>query len=207
VGGGAARLYEPVLGRLLGGVRRSVLALAPPRAGLVVVDVGCGTGALLARYAAAGCRVAGADASAVMLAQARRSLGQGALLVEADGARLPFAAGSADLVVATMLLHSLPAQARLPVLAEMGRVAGERGRVVVADHRPGPSQAASEWWARLGARGIEAVAGHLGGVRALDAAGGVSGLAPAAGLEVEAESLVAAGALAVTRLHCRGAGA
>ncbi len=200
MGAGAARLYEPVLGRLLEGTRRAVLALAPPRPGMAVVDVGCGSGALLARYAAAGCRVMGLDPSPAMLAEARRRLGPGAVLAVGGAAALPFPSGGADLVTATMLLHVLPPAERVAALAEMARVAGERGRVVVADHGPGREPGIGARLARaLGAAG-EGLAAHGGGVRSLRAAGGVAGLAGRAGLAVEEETAAAGGAIAITRL-------
>lgn len=199
--GGAARLYEPILGRMLAGVRRAVLALGPPRPGMVVVDVGCGTGELLSRYAAVGCRVTGLDSSAVMLAEARRRLGPGALLARGDATALPFRSSGAGLVLATMLLHGLPVDARVPALAEMARVAGEKGRVVVADHHPGRERGAWPLAARGVARAVEGVAGHGPGVRSLRSAGGAAGLAGAAGLVVEAEAWAAGGAIAITRLR------
>ncbi len=197
----AARLYEPVLGRLLAGVRRAGLALCPPRPGMMVLDVGCGTGAMLARYAAAGCRVAGLDASPGMLTEARRRLGPDALLAAGEAAVLPFAPGAADLVMATMVLHTLPADARVAALAEMARVAGSRGRVLIADYGPGRAPGLSARLARCVAGTIEGLAGHSGGVRSLELAGGAAGLAAAAGMTVQAESAAAGGAIAVTLLR------
>jgi ubiquinone/menaquinone biosynthesis C-methylase UbiE len=196
-----ARLYEPILGRLLGGVRRTALALGPPRPGMTVIDVGCGTGAMLARYAVVGCRVAGLDASPVMRAEARRRLGPGALLVTGDAGALPLADGEADLVMATMLFHTLPEESRPVALAEMARVAGSRGRVLIADYGLGRAPGLGARFARHAAMAIERLAGHGGGVRSLRAAGGLAGLAPSAGMLVEAESGAAGGAIAVTLLR------
>ena len=197
----AARLYEPLLGWALEGVRRMVLALVPPRPGMTVVDVGCGTGEMLARYAAAGCRVAGIDVSAGMIAEARRRLGRGALLAVGEATALPFPAGGAELVLATMLLHGLPGNARVPALREMARVAGEGGRVLVADHHPGRERGAPPLVARGVARAVEFVAGHGPGVHSLLAGGGVPGLAAQAGLALEAAGTAAGGAISVARLR------
>jgi len=199
------RLYEPLLGRLLGGVRRTAREMAPPRPGMTVLDVGCGTGAFLALYQGAGCRVAVVDASPEMLAEARRRLGPGALLVQGEASALPFAPGGAGLVTATMVLHSLSPGERLAALAEMGRVAGPAGRVLVADHRPGPHGGVRGRASGALARGIEALARHGGGVASLRAAGGVGALAAAAGLEVEEVRPAAGGALEVVRLRQAGA--
>jgi len=195
-----ARLYEPILGRLLAGVRRVVLGLCPPRPGMEVVDVGCGTGSVLGRYAAAGCRVTGLDASPGMLAEARRRLGPGALLVTGEATALPFGTGTADLVTAMMLLHTLPEEERPAALAEMARVAGGRGRVLIADYGPRRAPGLGARLARGLAGAIEGLAGHGGGVRSLRAAGGVAGLAASAGMVVEAASAAAGGAIAVTLL-------
>jgi SAM-dependent methyltransferase len=198
------RLYEPVLGRLLSGVRSAGRELCPPRPGILVLDVGCGTGAFLAGYATAGCRVAGVDASPEMLGEARRRLGPGALLVQGDAAALPFCAGAAGVVTAMMLFHSLSAEEGRAALVEMARVAGGSGRVLVADHRPG--RVAGTWprAARTVARAIEGAAGHGDGVRSLLAAGGMAALAAGAGLEVEARLTAAGGVLEVLRLRHTG---
>jgi SAM-dependent methyltransferase len=199
--GWAARLYEPVLGWLLEGVRRAALTLSPPRPGMKVIDVGCGAGAMLARYAAAGCRVAGLDASPDMLSEARRRLGPGARLATGEAAALPFATGTADLVMATMLFHTLPEEGRPATLAEMARVAGNRGRVLIADYGPGRAPGLGARFARCAATAIEGLAGHGPGVRSLRTAGGVAGLAAAAGMVVEAEAVAAGGAIVVAVLR------
>lgn len=197
-------LYEPLFGRMLAGVRRAALELAPPLPGRLVLDVGCGTGAFLAAYAAAGCRVAGVDASEDMLAAARRRLGPGAVLVQGDAAALPFASASAGVVTATMLFHSLLPAQRAAALAEMARVAGPGGCVVVADHRPGRPRGAGGRAAGILAHGVEALAGHGPGVRSLLSTGGLAALAGAAGLLVDEVRPAAAGALEVVRLRQAG---
>jgi ubiquinone/menaquinone biosynthesis C-methylase UbiE len=180
-----ARLYEPLLGRLVGGLRRAGLDLLPPRVGMHVLDVGCGTGAHLALYAAAGCRVFGVDISEAMLCEARRRLGGGALLVGAEATRLPFDRDSFDLVVAATLLHGLPPGERVAALREMARVAGGRGAVLVIDYAPGPVQGLVAHLARALGSAVEALGGHWAGYRSFRAAGGVPGLVDEAPLAVE----------------------
>ena len=192
---------------MLAGARRSVLELAPPRPGLLVVDVGCGPGALLGTYAAAGCRVAGVDRSPAMLSEARRRAGPGALLAQGDGTALPFASGSAGVVTAMMLLHTLSLESGRAVLAEMARVAGPGGVVVVADHSAGSEASPGFWAARWAGRAIEAVAGHGPGVRRLLAGGGAASLAAGAGLQVEARRVAGGGVLEVLCLRSAGSGA
>ncbi len=155
---------------------------------MAVLDVGCGTGAHLSLYAEAGCRVFGVDTSGAMLGEARRRLGGDAPLICADAARLPFASGTFDLVLAATLLHALPADGRSAALGEMARVAGHRGRVLVIDHDPGPARGLRAGAARVLSVGLEALSGHLPGYRSFRASGGVPGLARDAGLVVERQT-------------------
>jgi SAM-dependent methyltransferase len=69
--------------------------------GRSVLEIGCGVGTDLARFAKAGARVTGVDLSATATAIAKKNLDvlglEGDIRV-ADGSRLPFAAGSFDVV-------------------------------------------------------------------------------------------------------------
>ena len=98
-----------------------------------LLDIGCGTGALLGAVAAAspGVALTGADPSPEMLAVARQRLGAAATLECAPAERLPFADGAFDIVVSTSALHFF----RRPdaALAEAGRVLAPGGRIVVTD--------------------------------------------------------------------------
>jgi SAM-dependent methyltransferase len=110
-----------------------VLARCPRGAGL---DVGCGTGVLAARLAAAGYDMTGADPSVGMLSVLRREFPE-VTAVEASGADLPFADETFDLVLTVAALHHIaePAAVRA-TLAEMVRVLRPGGRLVVWDHNP-----------------------------------------------------------------------
>ena len=79
----------------------------PTEPGWTVLDIGCGTGAALAEYAAAGCAVIGVDTSPAMIAAARQRLGPDADLRLAGGPRLPIEDGCADLVLISLVLHSI----------------------------------------------------------------------------------------------------
>src|SRR5690348_13547902 len=71
--------------------------------GRKVLDVGCGAGTDLARFARGGADVAGVDISASAVALARQNFEQQGLkgdLREADGERLPFADNTFDFVFA-----------------------------------------------------------------------------------------------------------
>lgn len=118
------------------GVRTRVLALAAeaaPAAGRVL-DVGCGTGRLLADLAdlaaaRPGPAGVGVDLAPGMCALARAAAPR-ALVAGADAEALPFRPGAFDLVVSTSTFQWLP---RLePALAECARVLAPRGRLVLA---------------------------------------------------------------------------
>lgn len=127
-------------------VRRSTaetLRRLAPRAGERVLDVGCGTGALLAAARdavggpgspGAGGVAVGADLTVAMLAVARARLGPGVPLgplVAADALALPFADAAFDAVVSASALHYWPSAAA--GVAECARVLRPGGRLVVTD--------------------------------------------------------------------------
>jgi ubiquinone/menaquinone biosynthesis C-methylase UbiE len=122
--------------------RRALKPLAQWMAGrnqrtLTGLDVGCGTGRLLAflHDAWPGVRLTGLDLSAPYLAEARRLVGRTARvkLIEGAAERLPFDDASRDFVVSSFLLHELPDDVRSKALAEMARVTRPDGLVVIVD--------------------------------------------------------------------------
>src|SRR5262249_6655822 len=111
--------------------RGSALATLLPAEGSIL-EVGCGTGGLLAAATMAGREVIGADIATPWLVVARRRLADRGLsvpLVGAEAARLPWADASFDAVVADSLLEHLddPATA----LREWHRVVRPGGRLIV----------------------------------------------------------------------------
>ncbi|MEU6323443.1 class I SAM-dependent methyltransferase [Streptomyces sp. NPDC047009] len=114
--------------------RPAMLALAGDVAGRRILDAGCGSGPLFAALRDRGAVVTGIDASAGMLALARRRLGEDAALHVVDlGAPLPFPDGAFDDVVASLVLHYLEDWG--PTLAEIRRVLRPGGRLIASlDH-------------------------------------------------------------------------
>jgi SAM-dependent methyltransferase len=115
--------------------RPAMLALAGDVTGRRILDAGCGAGPLSAALRDRGADVTGVDASAGMVALARRRLGEDVDLRVADlGDPLPFADGAFDDVVASLVLHYLEDWG--PTLAEMRRVLRPGGRLIASVQHP-----------------------------------------------------------------------
>jgi ubiquinone/menaquinone biosynthesis C-methylase UbiE len=98
-----------------------------------LLDVGCGTGALLHRLSlqSPDARLSGVDPVPEMLAIARRRLPPAVELREGWAERLPFESGQFDVVVSSNVFHYIrhPAAA----LREMSRVLRPGGRLLITD--------------------------------------------------------------------------
>lgn len=105
------------------------------QAGHAVLDIGCGTGSLLAelveRGPGPGLRLVGLDLSPAMLAEARHKLPPRVALVEGSAERLPFVAGSFDVVVSTSVYHFWRRPER--ALSEIARVLRPGGFLALTD--------------------------------------------------------------------------
>jgi ubiquinone/menaquinone biosynthesis C-methylase UbiE len=101
------------------------------------LDIGCGTGRLLAflHDAWPGMKWTGIDLSPPYLAEARRLIGRTARvkLIEGAAEELPFDAASLDVVVSSFVMHELPPQVRTRVLKETARVLKPGGLAVIVD--------------------------------------------------------------------------
>lgn len=114
---------------------RAIAQLASP--GLVVADVGTGTGILAAELASLGLRVIGIDSSPRMLEAARTKLGESGLEVEwraGEAQSLPLADAEVDAVFAHMVLHYLPSPEE--AFVEFARVLKPGGRAIIVDFVP-----------------------------------------------------------------------
>ena len=192
-----AGFYDRVLEPLNAGVRRVAFGLSGPEPGWHVLDVGCGTGTGLVRYAEAGCAVAGVDVSPSMLEKATERLGESADLRLTDGGPLPFDDDRFDLVMTSFVLHEVEAGKRPAVLAEMVRVLKPGGTVMVVDFRFGSRRGWKGPAFRVINNAVERLSGHYSGYRSFRAGGGVPPLAAGAGLTVTREKIVAGGNLAI----------
>ncbi|WP_020420574.1 class I SAM-dependent methyltransferase [Amycolatopsis sp. ATCC 39116] len=115
--------------------RPAMLSLAGDVTGRRILDAGCGAGPLTAALRDRGAEVTGIDASAGMLALARRRLGDDVPLRLADlNDPLPFADGAFDDVVASLVLHYL--EDWKPALSELRRVLRPGGRLIASVDHP-----------------------------------------------------------------------
>lgn len=115
--------------------RPAMLALAGDVVGRRILDAGCGAGPLSSAFRDRGAIVTGIDASAGMLALARRRLGDDVALHTGDlRDRLPFEDAAFDDVVASLVLHYL--QDWSPTLAELRRVFTPGGRLIASVDHP-----------------------------------------------------------------------
>lgn len=114
------------------GVREAAIRAADITPGLIVADVGTGTGFMAEGALVAGAHVIAIDSSEGMLAQVRERFDQQAFEARAgDLDSLPLADGEVDTVLANMVLHHAPDPQR--AIREMARPLKPGGRLVITD--------------------------------------------------------------------------
>lgn len=128
-------IYDLVFGAPLQAGREAAVAALGITTGDRVLEVGTGT-ALTAPLYPRDCRVTAVDLSAPMLARARTRVARTGLthvhLLAADAARLTFADGSFDRVVAPYVVSVVPDPVQ--TVREMWRVCRPGGRIVILNH-------------------------------------------------------------------------
>ena len=98
-----------------------------------VLDIGCGTGALLMMIheRKKDAKLSGVDLSEEMIKVAYAKLGNAADLTVSDSEKLPFKSGSFDLVLCTFSFHHHPNPTA--TFKEMHRVLSPEGRIIMTD--------------------------------------------------------------------------
>lgn len=137
------RLNEMVSQIAFGGRRHRVyqriVSLSGVEPGDSVLDVGCSSGYLARKLAAAvapdGC-VTGLDPSAAAIGYARRRARPAMTFAVGSAQDLGLPDASFDLVTSTLALHHVPARKRAAAFREMYRVTKPGGRLLVADFDP-----------------------------------------------------------------------
>ncbi len=194
-----ARWYDPVLRRFTAPLHAVAFRMCPGSTGMRVLDIGCGTGNLLALYAEADCEVYGIDASPAMLGQARRRLGDEAHLELGEGTDLPYPDGTFDVVLVTSVLHELSPEHRCAVVEEAARMVRPDGSVLIVDYVPGVLHHPKGWPTRVLSLVAERLAGrtHFRGYLSFMRAGGIPALVEGAPLAISQERIVGGGNLGV----------
>lgn len=119
-------------------VHLEMIALAAPRDGQRVLDVGCGTGNLLRSTGRRHPRVelVGLDPDPQAVARAGRKARRAGLTMRLDrgfAQELPYPDGSFDRVFSSLMLHHLDGPSKDALLAEVRRVLRPEGVLVLAD--------------------------------------------------------------------------
>ncbi len=191
---GKTRIYRAVIDRLNDPLQSIAFKTHPPEPGMNVLDVGCGTGSQLVRYEAAECSITGVDSSPCHACRSPndpRGYGR-----PAPGRRHEPAVRlcSFDLVLISMMLHELTPDARIQVLAEIGRVLRSDG----ADFTAG-SLTLKGRLIRAVSWGVErlAGAGHFGEFRTFVKAGGFPAVISESRLRLDRERPLASGNVAI----------
>lgn len=180
----ASRWYDWLIEPLLAGAKEQALAAFALTSRMAVLDVGCGTGAMLERFGRSGCELFGLDASPGMLARARQRLGSRAELRPGSADELPFEDARFDLVSFTMVLHELPLSVRTAAVREALRVLRPGGRLLVLDYAARSERSLLGLAGRAIVLAIERGAGseHWAGYQSFVARGGVDALCAEHGL-------------------------
>jgi ubiquinone/menaquinone biosynthesis C-methylase UbiE len=124
-----------------------------------VLEIGAGTGANLAFYSDTLQSVTLAEPERPMVARLTRRVGslpRQVRIIEAPAEQLPFPDGSFDTVVSTLVLCTVPNQAR--ALAEIRRVLAPGGRLLFIEHVRSDEPRLARWQDRL--NGVSQVLAH-----------------------------------------------
>ena len=137
------RLNE-VVSQIAFGGRRSrayqrIVSLAGVRPGDSVLDVGCSSGYLARKLAAAAGqegRVTGVDPAQAAITYAQRRAAGAMTFTVGVAQDLPLPDASFDVVTSTLAIHHIPARKREAAFGEMYRVTKPGGRMLAADFDP-----------------------------------------------------------------------
>ena len=198
-----AKLYDRLFEPLNRGLRAIGMKMYPPRSGMFVLDVGCGTGIHLEHYQRAGCIIFGIDRSPSMLHVAYNRLGESANLYMGDASYMPYAAKQFDLIILSTVLHEMPRVVRSAVINESKRILNDDGRILLIDYHPGPIQPIKGWLNKSIITVAEITAGreHFRNYRDFILNKGLPELISTHGLSIDKEKIVSGGNIALFLLR------
>jgi len=198
-----AKLYDIFIGPLTSDLRAIGMKMFPPREGMAVLDVGCGTGIHLGLYQKAGCNVYGIDQSPSMLQVARNRLGESTNLYMGDASNMPYPDKEFDLIIFSTVLHEMPRAVRSAVINEAKRTLKEDGRILSIDFHPGPIRRFKGWRYKTIITFLEFTAGreHFKNYRSFIANKSLPALISTHGLSVDEEKIVGGGNIALFLLR------
>ena len=190
-----SKFYDSLIEPLNKGLRSIGMKMLPPKSGMKVLDIGCGTGAQLVQYQKVMCQVYGVDMSPSMLKQAKLKLGERADLREVNATKLPYKDNKFDMILLTTVLHEMVPLMRIRILAEARRVLVESGRILIIDFHPGPIKGLKGRIIKMVINIAEFFAGreHFRNSRQYLASGGIPALVDECKLEIEDYKIVSRG--------------
>jgi ubiquinone/menaquinone biosynthesis C-methylase UbiE len=194
-----ARWYDTIFEPLNSGLRAIGMKMYPAKAGMQVIDIGCGTGAQLRRYKDSQCEIFGIDTSAAMIGIAKKKLGPEACLTLGDASKTSYPDDNFDIVIFSTVLHEMSAEVRINVLNEAKRIVKNEGRILLIDFHPGPIKGIKGWISKFIISLAELGAGriHHQNYRHFIKNGGLLKLIDDCGIEVEQEKIVGGGTFAI----------
>jgi len=190
-----ASLYDKIFEPLNRGLRKIGMKMYPVKAGMDVLDIGCGTGAHLKLYQTEKCNVFGIDLSEAMLKIAEKKLGNNAYLKLCDASNTSFSNNQFDLILISTVLHEMPQQIRVDVLNETKRILKKEGRLLLIDFHTGPIKKFKGIYSKIIITISEIVAGreHYKNYRHFIKNGGLPELIEALGFKIEDKKIVSGG--------------
>ena len=194
-----ANWYDTIFEPLNSGLRSIGLKIFPPKAGMFVLDIGCGTGAHLRLYQNAKCHVFGIDTSPSMLEIAQAKLGDEANFYLGDASNMPYSNNKFDLIICSTLLHEMANEVCSDVINESKRILKKDGCILLIDFHPGPIKPFKGWFYKIIITLAEIGAGreHYRNYREFIHNNGLSRLIETHDLIIEEEKIVSGGNIAI----------
>jgi ubiquinone/menaquinone biosynthesis C-methylase UbiE len=190
-----AKWYDSLIEPMNSGLRSIGFKMLPPKPGMKVLDIGCGTGAHLVHYQKVQCQVSGVDTSPSMLKRAQLKLGEQADLRQVNASTLPYPDDQFDIILISTVLHEMEPGLRKTVMLEAHRVLKKSGRILIIDFHPGPLKPLKGWLYRIIINIAEFFAGreHYKNSRQYLATGGIPALMDTCRLHIEDYKIVSGG--------------